>query len=62
MSQSNAYAEPPEYGGSARSRHDPDRLSTQQFDRLAGFIHVGMPTKRSEDRPRPALRDIVTRF
>jgi nitroreductase len=31
-------------------------------ERLAGFIHIGTPAKPSEDRPRPALSDIVTRF
>src|SRR5436309_424128 len=31
-------------------------------EKLAGFIHIGTPTKPSEDRPRPALADIVTRF
>jgi nitroreductase len=29
---------------------------------LAGFIHIGTPSKPAEDRPRPALADIVTRF
>jgi nitroreductase len=29
---------------------------------LAGFIHIGTPSKPNEDRPRPALTDIVTRF
>src|SRR3981189_420839 len=27
-----------------------------------GFVHIGTPLKPSEDRPRPALKDIVTRF
>jgi nitroreductase len=31
-------------------------------EKLAGFIHIGTPTKPSEDRPRPSLSDIVTRF
>jgi len=31
-------------------------------EKLAGFIHIGTQTKPSEDRPRPALADIVTRF
>jgi nitroreductase len=29
---------------------------------LAGFIHIGTPSKPNEDRPRPALSDVVTRF
>jgi nitroreductase len=31
-------------------------------EKLAGFIHIGTVSKSSEDRPRPALADIVTRF
>ena len=31
-------------------------------EKLAGLIHIGTPSKPSEDRPRPALADIVTRF
>ncbi len=31
-------------------------------EKLAGFIHIGTVTKPNEDRPRPALSDIVTRF
>ena len=30
-------------------------------EKLAGFIHIGT-AKPAEDRPRPALSDIVTRF
>lgn len=31
-------------------------------EKLAGLIHIGTPTRPSEDRPRPALSEIVTRF
>jgi nitroreductase len=31
-------------------------------EKLAGFIHIGTAPKPSEDRPRPALSEIVTRF
>lgn len=31
-------------------------------EKLVGLIHVGNVAKPSEDRPRPALSDIVTRF
>ena len=31
-------------------------------EKIAGFIHIGKPTKTIEDRPRPALNEIVTRF
>jgi nitroreductase len=31
-------------------------------EKLVGFIHIGTPSKPNEDRPRPMLSDIVTRF
>lgn len=31
-------------------------------ERIAGFIHIGTPTERLTDRPRPDLADIVTRW
>ena len=37
-------------------------LGLKTDEKLAGFIHIGTPSKPSEDRPRPALADIVTRF
>jgi nitroreductase len=37
-------------------------LGLKADEKLAGFIHIGTQTKPSEDRPRPALSDIVTRF
>ena len=37
-------------------------LGLKADEKLAGFIHIGTPAKPSEDRPRPALSDIVTRF
>ena len=39
-----------------------DGFGLKRDEKLAGFIHVGKPSKPNEDRPRPALRDIVTRF
>ena len=39
-----------------------DALGLQPHEKLAGFIHIGTATKPSEDRPRPALAEIVTRF
>ena len=39
-----------------------DGLGLKADERLAGFIHVGTATKPNEDRPRPVLSDIVTRF
>jgi len=39
-----------------------DELGLKADEKLAGFIHIGTRTKPNEDRPRPALSDIVTRF
>src|SRR5215468_8986521 len=39
-----------------------DGLGVKADEKLAGFIHIGTPSRQSEDRPRPALSDIVTRF
>jgi nitroreductase len=39
-----------------------DRLGVKADEKIAGFIHIGTRTKPNEDRPRPALGDIVTRF
>ncbi len=39
-----------------------DGLGLKADEKLAGFVHIGTQTKPSEDRPRPALSDIVTRF
>jgi nitroreductase len=37
-------------------------LGLSPEEKLVGFIHIGTSTGHSEDRPRPALADIVTRF
>jgi hypothetical protein len=39
-----------------------DGFGLKADEKLAGFIHIGTPAKPAEDRPRPALSDIVTRF
>jgi nitroreductase len=39
-----------------------DGLGLGADEKIAGFIHIGKPTKPNEDRPRPVLAEIVTRF
>ena len=39
-----------------------DALGLAPHERIAGFIHVGTPPGPPQDRPRPALGEIVTRF
>jgi len=39
-----------------------DGLGLKPDERVAGFIHIGTRTQPNEDRPRPALSEIVTRF
>ncbi len=37
-------------------------LGLSPEEKLAGFIHIGRFAEKPEDRPRPALNEIVTRF
>ncbi|MBV8575957.1 MAG: nitroreductase family protein, partial [Acetobacteraceae bacterium] len=39
-----------------------DGFGLKGDEKLAGLIHIGTASKASEDRPRPSLSDIVTRF
>jgi nitroreductase len=39
-----------------------DGLGLAPHERIAGFVHIGLPRKPPEERDRPALADIVTRF
>ena len=38
------------------------RIGVAEHERVAGFIHIGRADDPREDRPRPLLADIVTRF
>jgi nitroreductase len=49
-------------GWFAFDREVLEGLGLRADEKLAGFIHIGTTPKASEDRPRPALADIVTRF
>ncbi len=46
----------------AYDRNALEALGVGPSERIAGFIHIGTPAQPSEDRPRPALDTIVTRF
>ena len=37
-------------------------LGLQPNEKLAGFLHIGTAQTAVEDRPRPDLKDVVTRF
>jgi nitroreductase len=37
-------------------------LGLKPEEKIAGFVHIGRAVKRPEDRPRPALDSIVTRY
>ena len=39
-----------------------ERLGLAPHERIAGFVHIGRPGKPPEDRDRPKLADIVSRF
>ena len=45
------------YDGSFRAA-----IGLAEHERVAGFIHIGRTTAAIEDRPRPALGEIVTNF
>lgn len=38
------------------------QFGVQENERIAGFLHIGRAETAPEDRPRPALADIVTYF
>jgi nitroreductase len=46
----------------AYDRRVLDTLGLNANERIAGFVHIGRPAKPPEDRDRPKLADIVTRF
>jgi nitroreductase len=37
-------------------------LGLSESERIAGFVHIGKPRHTPEDRPRPSLEEIATRF
>ncbi len=39
-----------------------ERIGLKPTERIAGFIYIGHPVDPLEDRPRPALESIITRF
>ena len=49
-------------GGYAYDRRVLDGLGLSAHEKIAAFVHIGRPARPPEDRPRPALADIVTRF
>ena len=49
-------------GWYATDRGVLDGLGLAANEKIAGFIHIGKPTKPNEDRPRPALAELVTKF
>jgi len=46
----------------AYDRRVLDALGLAPNERMAGFVHIGRPAKPPEDRDRPALDEIVTRY
>ncbi|MFK8251383.1 nitroreductase family protein [Ancylobacter terrae] len=45
-----------------RDREAAALLGVGDGERVAGFIHVGRPTRTAPERPRPALARVVTRW
>ena len=46
----------------AYDRRVLDALGLAAHERIAAFVHIGRPVQTPEDRPRPSLGEIVTRF
>ncbi len=46
----------------AYDRNVLDALGLAPHERIAGFVHIGRPPGPPEDRPRPPLDEIATRF
>jgi nitroreductase len=46
----------------AYDRRALDALGVKENEKIAGFIHIGTPISPPEDRPRPPLSEIATRF
>jgi nitroreductase len=46
----------------AYDRHVLDALGLAANERVAGFVHIGTPAKPPEERERPPLSAIVTRY
>jgi nitroreductase len=46
----------------AYDRRVLDRLGLAEVEKMVGFIHIGRPTATVEDRVRPDLAALVTRF
>jgi nitroreductase len=46
----------------AYDRRVLDALGLAPNEKITGFVHIGRPAKPPEDRPRPPLSDIVTRY
>jgi nitroreductase len=38
------------------------RFGLAEHEKMAGFLHIGTASAPREDRPRPALADVVTTF
>lgn len=46
----------------AYDRNVLNGLGVAPQERIAGYIHIGRPARPPEDRPRPPLNEIVTRY
>jgi nitroreductase len=46
----------------AYDRRVLDALGVKANEKITGFVHIGRPAKPPDERPRPPLADIVTRY
>ena len=45
-----------------RDPHAASLLGVATTEKVAGFLHIGRPATRAEERPRPRLDEVVTRW
>jgi len=46
----------------AYDRRITGELGIGDHERIAGFVHIGTPTERPGDRPRPAVNDVAVEY
>jgi nitroreductase len=39
-----------------------ERIGLKSTERIAGYVYIGQPADALEDRPRPTIESITTRF
>ena len=46
----------------AYDRRVLEKFGVAPHEKIAGFVHIGTPASRPEDRTRPVLSELITRY